>query len=143
MSVSNPNICRTDTLMSGSGAVSVTAVIAPPCEKPGNLPAYTYDPRDGRMPLVQRQKSPDSGQVHLASLRGRDQTSPATTPGCDSTRSKSALSHEFGPPRHAASARRGRIASGGSHVGCQFNRKPMRDGSREDGSTPNLSGRYH
>src|SRR5258707_15261628 len=71
MSVSNPNICRTDTLMSGSGAVSVTAVIAPPCEKPGNLPGYAYDPRDGRMPLVQRPKSPDSGQVEALGLSAR------------------------------------------------------------------------
>src|SRR5215471_5856670 len=38
MSLSKPNICRTDTLMSGSGAAgSVTAVIAPPwCESPND-----------------------------------------------------------------------------------------------------------
>src|SRR6516162_3578431 len=34
MSVSNPNICRTDTLMSGSVAVSVTTLIGPPCDTP-------------------------------------------------------------------------------------------------------------
>jgi hypothetical protein len=90
-----------------------------------------YNARNPRIPVRLR---------HLASLRGRGRDKPRRRrPGCDSTRSKSALSHEFGHPRHAASARRGRIASGGSHVGCQFNRKPMRDGSREDGSRPNLS----
>src|SRR6266478_7643652 len=138
MSVSNPNICRTDTLMSGSGAVSVTAVIAPPCEKPGNLPGYTYDRRDGRMPLVQRQKSPDSGQVEALGLAARSWPGQARRRRQDVIQrdQNPLLSHEFGHPRHAASARRGRIASGGWRVGYQFNRKPMRDGSREDGSRP-------
>src|SRR5262245_1898401 len=59
MSVSNPNVCRTDTLMSGSGAaVSVTAVIAPPCENPQQFPGNTSDRRTGRTPLGYNARNP-------------------------------------------------------------------------------------
>src|SRR5215470_16142734 len=78
MSVSNPNIRRTETLMSGSAAVSVTTFIGPPCDTPAIPSEYVQRrPGHGACPGI-------TPQIQMANLgasthgqRGTGRSHPA------------------------------------------------------------------